>query len=156
MQIELQTPEIVKEHDLGASRRRFIANLEPSRRGPRMWMSMRRASSNVGRRSGSAAVIRSASSATSGDGSSAKSWSSLPMARTSEAARLCDLCRAVEGRSKRDQLLPWSGNHPRPPSSTRTPSISRSPRLRPASRSSAAIASMSTIAHRKSRRLVPN
>lgn len=33
MQIEIQTPEIVKEHDLGSSRRRFIANLEPSRRG---------------------------------------------------------------------------------------------------------------------------
>lgn len=34
MQAELQNPELAQnEHDLGASRRRFIANLEPSRRG---------------------------------------------------------------------------------------------------------------------------
>jgi oxygen-independent coproporphyrinogen III oxidase len=34
MQAELQNPELThQEHDLGSSRRRFIANLEPSRRG---------------------------------------------------------------------------------------------------------------------------
>ncbi len=34
MQAELQTPEVAQsQHDLGDSRRRFIANLEPSRRG---------------------------------------------------------------------------------------------------------------------------